>query len=279
MRHTLAKTVRFEGVGLHTGAQSSLELRPAMDASGIIFHRADLPGMPSVAATLENVRSTVRGTNLAAGTCEVFTVEHVLSALFACGIDDAGIFLDGPEPPILDGSSLAFTERILEAGSHSYDAASAPELVLASPVEYSDGPVSYRAEPAQSLEYRFVYISSHPLVGRQEFGFVFSAQVYKDAIAPARTFGFEHEIDALRKAGLAKGGSEKNAVIITANGIVADGGLRFADEPVRHKVLDMVGDFSLLPVRPAKVKITAVCGGHAHNVKFARRLMEAVQKQ
>jgi UDP-3-O-[3-hydroxymyristoyl] N-acetylglucosamine deacetylase len=253
-----------------------MELRPAEDARGIVFSRGDIAGSPCASAIIENVSSTVRGTNIAKGRCEVFTVEHVLSALFACGVHDADIRMDGPEPPIMDGSSLDFARGILATGLRSYDEPAPPELSLAAPVEYSDGAVRYRAEPAPELEYSFVYETLHPLVGTQRAGIKLSPQTYLDEIAPARTFGFDFEIDALRKAGLARGGSEKNAVIITKSGILADGGLRFADEFARHKVLDMIGDFSLLMPRVARMKISSVRGGHAHNVKCAGKIMEAL---
>jgi len=276
MRTTLRTAARLEGTGLHTGTRCSLELRPSRESAGIRFFRTDIKDSVPVAARLENVRSTVRGTNLSGGGCEVFTVEHVLSALAAFEVDDADIFMAGPEPPALDGSAIGFVRALETAGTAQYDAACVEPFAVKNPVEYRDGQAYYRAEPAGRLEYSCTFISPHPLVSRQEFSLVFAREAYIKEIAPARTFGFEEEIEALRKAGLAKGGSLENAVIITKTGFLAKDGLRFPDEAVRHKLLDMIGDFMLAGKRLERMKISATCGGHAHNVKFARQLLQSI---
>ncbi|MFA5161626.1 MAG: UDP-3-O-acyl-N-acetylglucosamine deacetylase [Elusimicrobiales bacterium] len=272
MRNTLSETVRFSGIGLHTGAPVSLEIRPS-SVCGVRFFGAD---GKMAEASLKNVKSTVRGTNLSADGLEIFTAEHVLSALAGYGVDDADIHMTGPEPPAMDGSALAFAEAVMRAGLSPREAAPPPELKLSKPVEYRAGDVFYRAEPAAKTEFVFTYVSPHPLIGEQMAVFFPSPRAYLAEIAPARTFGYEEEVAALRKAGLARGGSPQNAVIITKDGFIAEGGLRFRDEFARHKILDMIGDFSLMGARLSGVKLTAVRGGHGHNVKFAQMLLEAI---
>lgn len=268
MRKTINQSVSVNGVGLHTGSPSVMTFKPA--ENGIHFVRLDIPGSAPIKADVYHVGSTLRGTNLKNETAEVWTVEHVLSTLHALGITDLLVEMDGPEPPITDGSANVYAARLLEAGLHELDG-ELPLLTLKQPVTYSYGPISYSAEPADKLTVTFVYEHKHPLVGRQEYTLEFTQDNYLTQIAPARTFGFEEELAFLKAHGLAKGGSLENAVVVGKDKFLNE--LRFADELVRHKILDLLGDFSLTGKRLPPLKITCRMGGHKHNVLFARLLL------
>lgn len=273
---TLAREVELSGVGLHGGLPCRAVFRSSAPGQGIRFFRTDISSGP-IPARLEFVNSTVRGTNLSRDGAEVYTVEHALSACAGLGISDLDILLDAPEPPALDGSALPYVKAFSEAGI-TRSGGRVKTYSLAKEVVYDDGPVSYSATPAPAPEYRCVYESAHPLVKHQELLFAPGKDVYAEAVAPARTFAFEEEINYLRAQGLAKGGSLENAVVIRRDSFLsAEGGLRFPDEMVRHKMLDLMGDFLLLGALPGRVSITARGGGHKHNIAFARLLLrEAV---
>lgn len=268
MRKTINQSVTVSGVGLHTGAPSVMTFKPAED--GIHFVRLDIPGSAPIKADVFHVGSTLRGTNLKNDTAEVWTVEHVMSSLSALGITDIRVEMDGPEPPVTDGSANIYAECLQKAGVREL-AGELPQLILNRPVTYSYGPISYSAEPADKLTVTFVYEHKHPLVGRQEYTVELNTENYLSQIAPARTFGFEEELAFLKAHGLAKGGSLENAVVIGKDKFLNE--LRFTDELVRHKILDLVGDFNLMGRRLPALKITCRMGGHKHNVLFARLLL------
>ena len=268
MRKTILQPVSVSGVGLHTGAPSVMTFKPAAD--GIHFIRTDIAGSLPIKADLNHVGSTLRGTNLKNDTAEVWTVEHVLSALNALGITDLTVEMDGPEPPVTDGSAGVYLEHLQKAGLKELSG-EVPALNLKQPVTYSFGPISYSAEPADTLTVTFIYEHKHPLVGRQEYTVELTEGNYIAQIARARTFGFEEELAFLKAHGLAKGGSLENAVVVGKDKFLNE--LRYADELVRHKILDLVGDFSLTGKRLGKLKITCRMGGHKHNVLFARLLL------
>ncbi len=267
MRKTIAQAVSVKGVGLHTGAPSVMTFKPAQD--GIHFVRVDIAGSQPIPADLAHVGSTLRGTNLVQGNAEVWTVEHVLSSLHALGITDVCVEMDGPEPPVMDGSAKVYVEHLQQAGLVELDGKQST-LQLKAPVTYSAGSISYAAEPADKLTITFVYEHKHPLVGRQEYTVEFTTENYLAQIAPARTFGFEEELAFLKAHGLAKGGSLENAVVVGKDKFLNE--LRFSDELVRHKILDLIGDFCLIGKRLPPLKITCHMGGHKHNVLFGRLL-------
>lgn len=272
-RKTLGNEASLEGKGLHTGKPCRIVFAPAKPGSGLRFIRKDLAGRPAVRASLGNVRTTVRGTNLGDGKAEVFTVEHVLSACAGIGIDDLDIIMDGPEPPAMDGSACQFAGAMLDAGIKDQPGGEREFFSIDREITYAAGKASYRAGPSGGFEIRVVYSNPHPLVGRQELQLAVSVDSYMKDIAPARTFGFQEEIEKLRAAGLAQGGSLDNSVIVGSDSfLTSPGGLRFADELVRHKALDLLGDLMLTGRRPGNIFIEAVCGGHLHNVNFARLL-------
>lgn len=273
MRKTICQSVSVQGVGLHTGAPSTMTFKPATD--GIHFVRVDLPGTEPIAADLAHVGSTLRGTNLVQGKAEVWTVEHVLSALHALHITDVTVEMDGPEPPVMDGSSIMYVQQLQQAGLKELDQEQ-PKLLLKYPVTYSCGQIQYAAQPAEQLTITFVYEHKHPLVGRQEYTLAFTTENYIAQIAPARTFGFEEELAFLKAHGLAKGGSLENAVVVGKDKFLNK--LRFEDELVRHKILDLVGDFCLIGKCLPPLHITCQMGGHKHNVLFGRLLLANSQE-
>lgn len=268
MRKTINQPVSVSGVGLHTGVPSVMTFKPA--ENGIHFVRTDIAGALPIKADLAHVGSTLRGTNLKNDTAEVWTVEHVLSALNALGITDITVEMDGPEPPVMDGSSCVYIQHLQKAGLRDLPGEVAV-LTLKQPVTYSFGPISYAAEPADKLTITFVYEHKHPLVGKQEYTVLFNTENYVEQISRARTFGFEEELAFLKAHGLAKGGSLENAVVVGKDRFLNE--LRYSDELVRHKILDLVGDFCLIGKRLGNLKITCRMGGHKHNVLFGRLLL------
>jgi len=274
MRKTIATSTVVSGIGLHTGVPAKMTFKPAQN--GITFLRTDLPSAQPIVAHVNNVGSTLRGTNLKNETAEVWTVEHVLSALHALGITDVAVEMDGPEPPVTDGASDVYLESFLKAGIKELDEEQ-PLLSLRYPVTYSCGSISYRAEPADKVIFTFVYRHKNPLVAHMEYTLEFTPENYREQIARARTFGFEEELAFLKAHGLAKGGNLENAVIIGKDRFLNE--RRFPDEPVRHKLLDLVGDISLTGKKLAPVHITCEGGGHKHNVIFAKILLATAEEK
>ncbi len=268
----------LEGVGLHTGCSSKISFRPAPPNAGLRFFRADLPGSPMVPARLPFVVATVRGTNLGLGEAKIHTVEHVLSAMTGAGVDNADILVWGPEPPIMDGSAMPFIRGILRAGlEHSPDH---PKrlLRLGREFRYEDGIASYRAVPDDRFVVRATLKHDHPMLRHQAFELEVDFDSYMAEIAGARTFCFEHEIAHLKSQGLAQGGALDNAIVIGKDRyLTGPGGLRYPDEFVRHKILDLVGDLTLIGRPLLKMRVEAECLGHAHNIEFAKRLNEAAK--
>lgn len=268
MRKTLASPAVVSGIGLHTGVPATMTFKPA--GNGITFLRTDIKDARPIEARLDNVGSTLRGTNLKNETAEVWTVEHALSALHALGITDAAVEMDGPEPPVTDGASDQYVDALQKAGLTELDAEQ-PLLNIKQKITYSCGNISYSAEPADKLTFTFLFLHKHPLVSRQEFTLEFTPDNYIKEIARARTFGFEEELAFLKAHGLAKGGNLENAVIVGKDKFLNE--LRYQDELVRHKILDLVGDISLTGRKLPPLKITCACGGHKHNVIFAKILL------
>lgn len=275
---TVAEEATLEGVGLHTGNPSTLTFRPAPANAGVRFFRTDLPGTPMIPARLGFVVATVRGTNLGLGDAKVHTVEHVLSALTGLGIDNADVLVSANEPPAMDGSALPFFKALLKAGVKRYDE---PKryLVIPEEVTYEDKGSIYRAVPSDHFDIHASLIHDHPLVPRLDLSIRVDQESYIAELAGARTFCFEHEVEFLKSQGLAQGGSLENAVVIGQDKIhTTPDGLRFEDEFVRHKVLDLIGDLSLVGRSLFKVKIEATRPGHAHNIEFAKLLNQSAIK-
>jgi UDP-3-O-acyl N-acetylglucosamine deacetylase len=268
-RKTLKSETSVQGVGLHTGLPCRAIFRPAAGPTGLRFLLPD--GSSPIPALLENVASTVRGTNLTLDGRTVHTVEHILACCAGLGVHDLDILMDGPEPPAADGSALPFAEAMLQAGLAEKAGQEISPLSLPGTVELKDGDAFYRAEPAGGLFLSVVFDHPHPMLGRTELTLEVTPDSFLKEIAPARTFGLREELDGLKAAGLARGGSLENAMLVEKDAILCDGGLRFSDEPVRHKALDLLGDLALLGA-PLPAAVRAERTGHRNNVNFAKLL-------
>ncbi len=266
-QNTIAADAEFEGVGLHTGETARLRFRPAPPDSGVTFRRTDLPDAPAVRALLDRVTSTDRGTTLQEGEARVHTVEHLLASVVALHIDNLTIELDGPEVPIGDGSFAPFHDVLARAGREEQPVV-ARELAVVDPLNSGNG--SYVATPAPGLRISATIEFDHPLVRRQFASFEITPQEFGTEIARARTFGFLKEAEALRSRGLARGVTLENALVLNDTGLES-GELRYADEFVRHKIGDIVGDLALLG-RRLKAHIVAHRPSHAGNLELARTL-------
>ncbi len=276
---TVEAPVELGGIGLHTGAQVKMRLLPATVGTGRVFVRTDLAGRPEIPAHVDRVCSTPRGTNLALDGDEnavVHTVEHVLAALRGCGVDNAIIELDGPEPPAMDGSAAPLVRAIDAVGVVEQKVA--PRLFrLNEPVHFRDGNAELVYLPSDDdLRVTFNIDFPHPMLGAGTVSEPIGN--FRDRIAEARTFCFEHEVEMLRAEGLIRGGSLDNALVFGDDGLLNPEPLRFADEPARHKLLDLIGDLALIPDR-IQGHVIALRAGHAANVKFAKALLRARQRE
>lgn len=277
-QRTLERKVSLSGVGLFTGENATLAIGPAEADTGIIFQRIDLPRRPLLPATLEYVQGTPRCTMIGSQGSLIQTVEHLLSALRACEIDNALIEIHGPEIPILDGSAQGFVDLIARAGVAQLNEERARGK-LQQPVFWSQGDTHLVALPAD--EYRISYTLHYPhssFIGSQYFSFVCNQEKFKQEIASCRTFSLYEEIVPLIDKGFLKGGSLENAVLIRDNAVVNPEGLRFKDEMVRHKILDLIGDLSLIGI-PFNAHIIAIRSGHASNVAFAKELAKQIKME
>lgn len=270
-RKTINTDVSITGIGLHSGIYTTVELHPVPAGSGITFVRADLDGL-RIPALQASTTALDYATTVGKDDVQVGTVEHLLAAIMACGITDVDIRIDGPEVPIIDGSALPFMHLIDAAGIRPLDA-DIPVLRLRQPVEVVEGDKSIRLLPASRLFIRYRIDFNHPAIGRESFHFEFSHDAFLRRIAAARTFGFMRDVERMRAAGLARGGSVENAVVLDDQGVV-NGPLRFRDEFVRHKVLDLIGDLALIG-RPIVGEIVANRAGHAMHSRFVARILEA----
>ena len=243
---TIAREFSLEGRGLHSGESSRVTLRPAPVGHGVVFVRAGSVPPVRIPARVECVASTRNATTLASGGEGVSTVEHLVAALWAAGIDDVEIDVDGPEVPVLDGSAQPFAVALRKAGRRS---SGNPRRYWAvtREIEVRVGESWIRAEPAERLAVSYAVEYSHPAIGRQEISLdAIGPERFESELAPARTFGFLSDVEALRAAGLARGASLENTIVLDDRGIMNPDGLRFPDEFVRHKVVDLLGDLSLL---------------------------------
>lgn len=276
-QRTLKKEVSFSGVGLHTGKEVTLRFCPAPVNTGIVFQRMDLPGKPTVAARLENVQDTSRSTMIGVGNCSVQTVEHVLAALYACNVDNLIVQVSDGEPPVGDGSCRPFMEMIDEAKTVEQED-SAPGYALVEPVYFSQGNTHLVALPADSYKMSYtLHYPNTPLIRSQYFSFDVNEENFRKEVSVCRTFALYEEITKLMENGLIRGGSLENAVVIKDDVVLSKEGLRFPDEMVRHKTLDLIGDLALLGFH-FKAHVIAIRSGHASNVAFGKVLRSKVCK-
>ena len=272
-QRTLKAAARTTGVGLHTGARVDLTLRPAGTDAGVVFHRTDLAGSPSIPATAMMVGDTRLSSTLRVGEASVSTVEHLMSALAGLGIDNLHVDVAGPEVPIMDGSAGPFVYLLQGAGIVEQDAPKRFLRVVA-PVEVRDGDKWARFEPHDGFRLDFTIDFPHPVFGTENRHVVidFAEHSYVREVARARTFGFMQDVEAMRAAGLGLGGSLQNAIVLDEVRVLNSEGLRYDNEFVRHKVLDAIGDLYLLG-HPLIGQYTAHKSGHALNNALARALL------
>ena len=269
---TLANSINISGVGLHTGVEVNMTLRNAPENTGYIFVRTDLDDF-EIPASVEYISHCSYATTLMRRGVVLSTCEHLLSALRGSGVDNCFIALDNIEIPIMDGSSEDFIELIARVGVTEQ---TSPRHVfrILDRVEYHQGDRRMSIEPSENYEIDCLIDFPHPFIERQQLNFIFKNGSFGKEIASARTFGFAHEIDALRKANLALGGSLDNAIVLTPDGMLNQTPLRFDDEFVRHKILDIIGDFALLGM-PILGKITAEKSGHSVHASLMSKLLKA----
>ena len=263
---TLAREISYSGIGLHSGKNVQMRLGPAAENKGIVFQRNDLPGHNRIQALAEQVTSTLRATTISGeGGATVFTVEHLMAALSMLGIDNCLIEMDAPEPPVMDGSAAGFCDLLQQAGFKEQDA---ERKVFAVPKAFSvyEGDKYVAILPYDGFRVSFTSINKHPLLGTQFYDLNLTRESFLKEIAPARTIGFMNEIAQLQKMGLGLGGSVENVVIYDDTKVLSQ--LRFENELIRHKILDIVGDLYLLG--HLKGHIIAVKSGHALNSKLAK---------
>lgn len=268
-QRTIKNPISFEGIGLHTGIHARVTLNPAARDSGITFIRTDKP--MTIKAHVGSVIDTAFATTIGHNGVKIRTIEHLMAALAGLGIDNATIEVEGPEIPILDGSSIELISLILKAGI-AKQAKKRPYLRILRPFIFEDGHSKIVAFPHKGYRITYSIHFHHHGIGEQRLSIDINEETFARELAPARTFGFLKDIEYLRTNGLAKGGSLDNAIILGENGILNATGLRFKDEFVRHKVLDSIGDFSLLGF-PIYGHIIASKSGHATNVKFLKKLL------
>ncbi|MBQ3972078.1 MAG: UDP-3-O-[Selenomonadaceae bacterium] len=266
---TLASAVSYAGVGLHSGRKVHMELQPAPAGTGLVFVRTDLPKVPMIRAIAANVASTVRATTLEEANAKVFTIEHLMSAFHALGIDNCRIEMDAEEPPVADGSSQVFFELMRNAGRKELESPRRETVI--DRVYRVDDPENGRfvmAVPYDGFRVSFTSVNPHPLIGVQYEDFVVGEEVYGKEIAPARTIAYEKEVEALRQMGLGLGGTLENVIVYNDDGWMNE--LRFEDELVRHKILDVIGDLRLAGI--LRGHIIAVASGHAMNTELAKMI-------
>jgi UDP-3-O-[3-hydroxymyristoyl] N-acetylglucosamine deacetylase/3-hydroxyacyl-[acyl-carrier-protein] dehydratase len=274
-RRTLARSACVRGIGLHTGSSVAAVCQAASSGQGIIFRRTDLPGQPAIPARLNEVQSTERRTVLGDGETVVQTVEHVLAAAAALQIDDLTIELNGPEPPIGDGSFSPYLNAMRDAGI--LDQPGEPVLYrVTAPFDLVEGDSSYVVAPARDLRLTTTIEWSHPLIGRQTGSYDITPAAFASEIAEARTFGFLREAEALRARGLALGAALESTLVLSEEGLVG-GSLRWPDEFVRHKAGDILGDLALVGGR-IQAHVVATKPSHQGNIALARWLTRTAQR-
>lgn len=271
-QRTLKNKVTFSGIGLHSGKDTVVALRPAEAGTGIVFHRVDLSPAVSIEAIAGNVVNTRLSTTIGKNGAIVATIEHLMAALRGCGIDNAHIDINGPEVPIMDGSADEFVAGLRKAGSVALSK-QRKFLIVKKPVTITDGDKKISIIPSRYFKITFEMSFNHPAVASQTKHLTFDEESFKTDYAPARTFGFLAEVEMLKANGLAQGGSLENAVVIGDNGVINEEGLRFEDEFVRHKILDSIGDISLAGFYIFG-HVKAYKSGHELNHKLVTELLK-----
>ena len=265
---TLTRTVEIAGIGLHSGAAVKLKINPGEVDSGIIFVRTDLESCPKISATADKVTSVLRATTIEESGVKVFTIEHLMSALHISGIDNCVVELNAEEPPVLNGNSEDFYKKIKSVGTvEQENFRREVEIEKIYRVD-GEGGKFLIALPYEGFRISFTSVNPHPAVGTQFADFEITPEIYESEIAPARTIAYEKEIEQLRKMGLGLGGTIENVIVYNDEGWLNE--LKFADEFVRHKVLDLIGDLRLAGF--VKGHFIAYNSGHALNTELAKKI-------
>ena len=271
-QRTLKSLVHATGVGLHTGQKVRIALRPAQPDTGVVFRRLDLPSAPEIPARADLVGETRLCSCLVRGDTKIYTIEHLMSALAGLGVDNVHVDLDGPEVPIMDGSAAPFVLLIQQAGIEEQGA---PKrfLRVKKRIGARDGDKWAVLEPYEGFKLSFSIVYDHPVIEKSNttLSVDFAKTSYLKEVARARTFGFTQDVEALRDSGLALGGGLENAVVLDEHRVLNAEGLRYADEFIRHKILDAIGDLYLLG-RPLLAAFSAHKSGHALNNQLLREL-------
>jgi UDP-3-O-[3-hydroxymyristoyl] N-acetylglucosamine deacetylase len=273
MEKTIAQPAVCQGIGLHSGDLTTVKILPSAVGSGIHFVRTDLPTQPIIPARVDLVQQTMLSTELVMPDGKVRTVEHLLASLWGLGITNARIEIDGGEVPLLDGSALEWVKAIELAGVESQAQTQDPpdRLVLQEPIWVREGDMFVAAVPSAELRFSYGIDFALAAIGNQWHSWSPQVESFATAIAPARTFGLAHQIDQLRAAGLIKGGSLDNALVCGEDGWL-NPPLRFPNEPVRHKLLDLIGDLSLVPTLPI-AHYLAYKASHRLHTQLAQELL------
>jgi UDP-3-O-[3-hydroxymyristoyl] N-acetylglucosamine deacetylase len=266
---TLRDAFTVSGIGLHSGAPTQVKVCPASEGEGRYFVRVDLPEKPHILAGVASVTQTTLSTELGLGAARVRTVEHLLGALVAAGVEDARIEVDAPEIPLLDGSALPWYEKVAQVGITSPQEGA--ERILQEPVSVYEGDAFVAAFPSPALRFTYGIVFPYAPIGEQWSSWQPTRESFAEAIAPARTFGFADQIEQLRQAGLIKGGSLENALVCDRQRWL-NPPLRFPNEPARHKLLDLLGDLSLLGSIPRAHYLAFKASHHLH-VQLARMIL------
>jgi UDP-3-O-[3-hydroxymyristoyl] N-acetylglucosamine deacetylase len=273
MQNTLAGEICQTGVGLHSGITTQVRILPAPAGSGRYFVRTDLPDTPIIPAQVAAVNQTLLSTQLGKDEVYVRTVEHLLAALAGMGVDNARMEIDGSEVPLLDGSAKIWTESIATVGLVSQSTTEdKPPLTIQQPIWVNQDDAFVAALPASETRFSYGIDFDLPAIGNQWYSFTLNSHNFVSEIAPARTFGLLHQIEHLQKTGLIKGGSLDNALVCGPEGWV-NPPLRFANEPVRHKILDLVGDLSLLGKMPI-AHFLAYKASHNLHIQLANKILQ-----
>jgi len=269
---TIARSTAISGIGLHTGQRINMTLRPADAGVGIVFHRQIGDRKITIEATSANVVDTRLATVIGKGEARVSTVEHLLAALAAYGLDNLHIDIDGPEVPIMDGSAAPFVSVLEEAGLKRHSV-SRKFLAIRKPVTVIDGEKRVTIIPSRFFRITFDIAFQHPCIALQQRSVKVTSAGFRKELAPARTFGFLKDVESLKAAGLARGGSLENAIVVDDERILNPEGLRFHDEFVRHKILDAIGDLSLIGY-PILGHVRAFKAGHDVNHQLVEKIIE-----
>ncbi|MCE9536151.1 MAG: UDP-3-O-acyl-N-acetylglucosamine deacetylase [Nitrospirae bacterium] len=271
VQQTLANAVSCSGVGLHSGQPVTLTLRPAPADTGVVFVNRSGKGGASLAASVEHLVATELCTAISGNGFQVKTIEHILAALTGLDIDNVYVEVDAAEAPVMDGSAGYFVRLIRSAGI-APQSQRQPYLKITRPLEVIDGNRRVRIEPSATTKITYSIHYNHPLIQTQTYDYEHSVHAFEREIADARTFGFMQEVEALWARGLGKGGSLDNTIILSQDGILNESGLRFTNEFVRHKILDLIGDFSLLGV-PFIGHVIAERSGHAIHTRLVQQIL------